>query len=292
MKEKKKVVMIVEDNQNISSFMTSVIKERGYDVSSVSDSSQAFDMFCYMYPDVIVFDSTAKGAEAVIFRSKVRLIPELEFVPFLFLFDPSYLKEDFSFLGMDEYVVTPFQNLDLVTRIDTVLNRFENYSIFMEVDEVCKIFTKRKFMEKLDVDIIKNKRYGNSVTVIMFWLKSSNKEAFAGYDVRHKELLGSIGKIIKESLRSTDYCGRYTLNSFITVLTETDSQRGKIVAERIIEKCEGIIKKMHTVAGDIVTLTAGISQVGESDEYSKNITDRISHALRENGDSESAVLFV
>jgi diguanylate cyclase (GGDEF)-like protein len=76
------------------------------------------------------------------------------------------------------------------------------------------------------------------------------------------KVLINVSKAIKNSLRPTDYAGRYGGEEFIVVLPNTDKEKAKEISESIRKN----IKDIYLKNGNIVTVSGGLY---ENDTYIK-----------------------
>lgn len=101
------------------------------------------------------------------------------------------------------------------------------------------------------------------------------------------EILSNIGELIKGSIRSTDYVGRYGGEEFIIILPETNSDDGYKVAEKVRKKVE-----YQKLLGDDMPLTVslGISTYPDDGVNEEELVEKADQALyysKNNGRNQS-----
>jgi two-component SAPR family response regulator len=98
----------------------------GYAVLTFDDARDALDeMHEGLRPDVIVSDINMPAVDGYEFYRRVRQIPELRGVPFLFLTalgDRASMRKGMA-LGADDYLTKPFQRQELIDAVEVRLRR-------------------------------------------------------------------------------------------------------------------------------------------------------------------------
>ena len=98
----------------------------GYSVLTFDDARDALDeMLDGLRPDVIVSDINMPNLDGYAFYQRVREIPELRGVPFLFLSalgDRASMRKGMA-LGADDYLTKPFQRQELIDAVEVRLRR-------------------------------------------------------------------------------------------------------------------------------------------------------------------------
>lgn len=143
-------------------------------------------------------------------------------------------------------------------------------------DDLTDLFNQRFLSTALDLEIARFRRQATPFSLLFLdvdYLKSIND--------KYGHLVGStviknIGKIIKSSVRNSDYAFRYGGDEFIVVLTGADSKNAFYVAERIRKEVE---KHVFRVEGTVVNVTMSIGVAGYP-EHAQNHEDIIKLADR------------
>lgn len=109
-------ILIVEDENNISSFLSALISSRGYQVLSASCCSDAITMFNSHVPDLTILDLGLPDKDGTHFISTVR---EYSSAPIIVLSargdeDDKVTALD---LGANDYITKPFGSEELMARI-------------------------------------------------------------------------------------------------------------------------------------------------------------------------------
>ncbi|RZD15807.1 MAG: sensor domain-containing diguanylate cyclase [Candidatus Acididesulfobacter guangdongensis] len=114
----------------------------------------------------------------------------------------------------------------------------EAYKELSEIDELTKIGNRRAFDKKLEELLNAADRYGRALSLIMFDIdRFKDVNDGFGHEIGDY-ILKEITKLIKRSLRNTDYFFRYGGEEFMIISPETPLSTAKELAERLRLKIE------------------------------------------------------
>lgn len=123
----------------------------------------------------------------------------------------------------------------------------KNLSISKEIiremsirDELTGFYNRRHLMELLDHEKNRSLRGNTVFTIAMLDIDHFKKVNDTYGHQSGDEVLRTVSTVIYNTMRNTDFCGRYGGEEFVLVLIQTDIKEAMIGAERIrvnIEKC-------------------------------------------------------
>lgn len=117
-----KKILVVDDDANISEVLKLYLVFEGFEVSLAGDGNSALAIFRLEKPDVVILDLMLPGKNGF---EVCQVLREESNVPVLML-TASDAREDklagFKF-GADDYVVKPFDPLEVVARVRALLRR-------------------------------------------------------------------------------------------------------------------------------------------------------------------------
>ncbi|MBL4559824.1 MAG: DNA-binding response regulator [Bacteroidales bacterium] len=118
-----KNILLVEDDPNLGLVLNEFLKMEGFSVSLARDGEKGFESFSKSKFDICLLDCMMPKMDGFTLAKKIRKINQD--IPIIFLTAKS-LKEDklkgFD-LGGDDYITKPFDEDELVRRINAVLKR-------------------------------------------------------------------------------------------------------------------------------------------------------------------------
>jgi len=115
-------ILVVDDDEELSSLLKLVLEGEGYQVSVASDAAGAISKVDGESPDLVVLDITLGRDDGRIVLAKIREKGEL---PVIFISGKGDTADRVLGLrlGADDYIPKPFSPVELVARIETVLRR-------------------------------------------------------------------------------------------------------------------------------------------------------------------------
>jgi signal transduction histidine kinase len=123
----KPIILVVEDEDDLRGSIKEVLQDRGYKVFQAPEGKTALDLLqkADWRPDLIVSDIMMPVMDGYEFFEAVHAVPELRAVPFIFLTARS-AKADIKLgrtMGVDDYLVKPFEPEEFVDAVENKLRR-------------------------------------------------------------------------------------------------------------------------------------------------------------------------
>ncbi|CAN5170744.1 MtrAB system response regulator MtrA [soil metagenome] len=115
-------VMVVDDDAQIAGLIGEILGDEGFSVRVVSDSRQAVEAFTAFQPDLVTLDVMMPSVDGISLCLQLR---KNTAVPILFLSakkDPPDRVVGLR-IGADDYMGKPFDNDELVARVEALLRR-------------------------------------------------------------------------------------------------------------------------------------------------------------------------
>jgi DNA-binding response OmpR family regulator len=118
-------ILIVDDNIAFVLAISESLRFRGYSVSSASDGIEALRQADKTMPDLVLLDIEMPGMDGFRFCQELRSNPRFHTVPVIFMSVRSDLADKLAAyeVGADDYLVKPFDMLELSARLQAVLRR-------------------------------------------------------------------------------------------------------------------------------------------------------------------------
>ena len=138
-------IMIVEDEKPISNLIRLSLTKAGYHCECAYDGLEALDMLERHYPDLILLDIMLPGADGFEILEYVKPLG----IPVIFLTAKGGLADRVNGLrfGAEDYIVKPFEIMELLARIEVVLRRYNKLERMIQILDV-EIDTNARIVKK------------------------------------------------------------------------------------------------------------------------------------------------
>lgn len=147
-------ILVIEDEPEISYTIKRYLEQKDFTVTILSDGIEVVETIKKHEPDLIILDWLLLGKSGLEICADLRKAPATSTIPILML---SSRNEDFEKvtglnIGADDYIAKPFNNSELVTRINALLRRAR------------PLFSKENLVYgDIKIDHEKHKAYKNNV---------------------------------------------------------------------------------------------------------------------------------
>lgn len=118
-------ILIVEDDSDINHLLQKILKTAGYDVMQAYSGTEAKLWMEKTMPDLILLDLMLPGMSGETLLEDIRLNQKSD-VPIIVLSAKTALHDKVSLLknGADDYITKPFEQEEVLARIEAALRRF------------------------------------------------------------------------------------------------------------------------------------------------------------------------
>lgn len=133
-------ILIIEDEININNLIKMNLELVGHTCRQLFDGSRVADTLASDSFDLLILDVMLPGL------SGFEIIKQIEGTPVIFVTAKTGLEDRLRGLrlGADDYIVKPFEVLELVARVDVVLRRSKAHSHCFTFDDIRVDFDSRK----------------------------------------------------------------------------------------------------------------------------------------------------
>lgn len=259
------LILVVDDDSDSRRLLSRSLEHEGYNVEALASGEEALAWMEQKTPSLILLDINMTGISGL--ETLKRMRTRGEYVAVLFISANSRPDDIVAGLdaGADDYIRKPFDIGEVLSRVRAKLRvkdlndelRDANRKLrdLVEIDDLTGLFNMRSLYQKLDHELMRGRRTGRSVAVIMMDL-----DHFKRANDDHDHLFGSyviseVGGLIRSSIRSVDFAARYGGDEFLVVLTETTASGAQLFSERLRKTIED---REFNNGVDMMRLTASL----------------------------------
>ena len=237
--------------------------------------------------DLVLCDVIMPGTDGFRFLNLKHSQPEFAEIPVLMLTGQGGVEAKVKTLGAgaSDYITKPFHDAELIARVkvhvklkilqDEMKEKNERLKELTRIDPLTGLSNRRYFMECFEAEYSRARRHQIPLSYVMMDLDHFKKVNDHYGHVAGDDALILVAKLIEESLRAHDTCGRYGGEEFSMLLPETEPDGAFTVADR----CRQSVADAELVCdGKKVPLgiSLGISTLWPGSEWS--ISDIIRYA--------------
>ncbi|NFE74875.1 response regulator transcription factor [Clostridium botulinum] len=138
-------VLIIEDDEAISNLIKINLSMVGYQSKQLFDGLEAFNLLKEECFDLILMDIMLPGMDGFELMKKIKDLN----IPVIFLTAKNGLADKVTGLksGAEDYIVKPFETVELLARIEIVLRRYSKNSNCIEFEDL-KIYEEERLIKR------------------------------------------------------------------------------------------------------------------------------------------------
>ncbi|MBO5335750.1 MAG: response regulator transcription factor [Lachnospiraceae bacterium] len=165
-------ILIVDDEKPICDLIDINLSAAGYYCKSVQDGMKAIDMIEQEQFDLILLDVMLPGVDGYDIMEYIRPLK----IPVIFITAKHEVKDRVKGLklGAEDYLVKPFDVVELVARVEVVLRRFNKTMQRLEAGDVIVDMEARKVTKAGKPIVLTNKEYG----LLVLFIQNKNVALF------------------------------------------------------------------------------------------------------------------
>lgn len=165
-------ILIVDDEKPICDLIDLNLSASGYRCKSVQDGLMAIDLIEKEAFDLILLDIMLPGADGYDIMEYIRPLK----IPVIFITAKHEVKDRVKGLklGADDYLVKPFDVVELIARVEAVLRRYQKGEKLLSAGEITVDVESRKVTRAGKPVELTNKEFG----LLVLFMKNQNVALF------------------------------------------------------------------------------------------------------------------
>jgi diguanylate cyclase (GGDEF)-like protein len=314
-------ILVVDDDLINLKILSRLLGKDGYQVVAVETGREALIAAQNSSPDLILLDIRMEDMDGYAVCRQLRDNPATSDIPVIFIsaLDQAIDKVKAFDSGGRDYMQKPFHADEVMARVEVHLAlrtaekalQEKNAQLEKEIqarkviedklrylaitDPLTQVFNRRHFFETTIIELERTYRYDKVLSVII-----CDIDYFKGVNDRYGHIAGDqvlceVVKRFQGNLRSSDVLARYGGEEFVILLPETNTQRARLLGERLRAVTENAPIVTDSAS---INITISVGVVGlEASKNEQMITidqllDRADKALyhsKENGRNRVSV---
>ncbi|HEX6174793.1 MAG TPA: response regulator [Candidatus Binatia bacterium] len=123
-----RTIMVVDDNPDIITIVTTILEGKGYQVLSASSGQELLNLLTDRKPDLIILDIMMPEMDGLEVLGRLKAVTETASIPVILLTAKVQYEDVLGGykLGADYYITKPFTSTQLVNGINLLLGESKN----------------------------------------------------------------------------------------------------------------------------------------------------------------------
>jgi diguanylate cyclase (GGDEF)-like protein len=249
---RKNKILVVDDVPVNVQLLTTYLTSVGYEVVTARDGQEALDQVAATLPDLILLDVMMPKLNGFEVCERLKSDPVTRIIPVIMVTALNEIEDKIKATesGADDFVSKPFNKLELLTRVKSLLRikqlhdelsaKVRELELARErlrqlaiTDGLTGLYNHRYFKEHLEQELYRASRHQSRVSVVMVDIDHFKKFNDTYGHPAGDAILRAIARLLKENIRKIDLAARYGGEEFCLVLVETPKSAAVIVAEKV-----------------------------------------------------------
>jgi two-component system cell cycle response regulator len=249
---RKNKILVVDDVAVNVQLLTTYLTSVGYDVLTARDGEEALERVAATQPDLILLDVMMPKLNGFQVCERLKSDPATKVIPVIMVTALNEIEDKIKATesGADDFVSKPFNKLELLTRVKSLLRikqlhddlrakvreleqareRLRQLAI---TDGLTGLYNHRYLKEHLEQELLRAQRHQLHVAVVMLDIDHFKKFNDTYGHPAGDTILRTIARLLKENIRKIDLAARYGGEEFCLVLVETNKIAAAIAAEKV-----------------------------------------------------------
>ncbi|MBU4288072.1 MAG: diguanylate cyclase [Proteobacteria bacterium] len=272
-------ILVIDDSKLIAHVAKNILTKQGHEVLLAQDGETGLDMAKNNEPDLILLDLILPGIDGYGVCQRIKNDSNIADIPVIMLTSKAEHTDKVRGLelGASDYVTKPFDEGELVARVNTHLRIKELHESLQEKnrqllemanrDGLTGLYNHRYFHESVSKDFQRAVRYNESLSCVMFDIDHFKKFNDTYGHQTGDVVLKTLGGLVKKLMRDSDLAARYGGEEFALLLYHTEAKDAYQIAERLRKTVE-----QYKFQAEDLVLSVNIS-VGVASYYHPEISD-------------------
>jgi diguanylate cyclase (GGDEF)-like protein len=253
MNVRRELVLVADDDEDIVRFVEVNLRLEGFEVAIAVDGKEALDHARDMIPDLVLLDIMMPEMDGFEVCQNLRSSTRTKHIPIIMLTAKSLSADKVVGLtsGADDYIIKPFDPIELVARVKSALRR---------VREMRSVNPLTQLPGNVQVQEEVAKRVATGAPFALMYIDLDNFKAFNDHYgfLRGDEAIKTLAQSVEEGLRGNGggFVGHVGGDDFVALVEPDVSEQ---VAKSIISIWDGKISGLY----DPDDLTRGYIEVAD-----------------------------
>ncbi|MDR8017667.1 diguanylate cyclase [Ectopseudomonas guguanensis] len=285
-------VLIVDDDRDLASRYSLVLRDAGMLVEILQDPAQIFDHLRDFNPEVVLLDVNMPYCTGPELAQIIRCNDDWLRIPIIYLSAETDIAKQMNALikAGDDFVTKPISDNALVAAVFSRAQRARLLSDALSRDSLTGLLKHGDIKEQVAIELERALRTGDRASVVMLdidhFKRVNDEHGHAAGD----NVIRALANLLRQRLRRVDSLGRYGGEEFLAVLPDCTPQQAKQIIDEIRERFAEL--RFIADGGEFsCTLSAGVAgtDVHSQAEQLRERADKALYAAKHGGRNQVRV---
>jgi diguanylate cyclase (GGDEF)-like protein len=234
-------ILVVDDDPDIARFVEVNLRSAGYDVSVASDGEQALEKAASLRPDLVLLDVMMPRIDGFEVAQRLRRNPQTASTSIIMLTAKALSTDKVLGLtaGADDYIIKPFDPIELLARVKGTLRRAKE---MRNLSPLTGLPGNIRIQEEIERSVRDDRPFSVLYCDLDNFKAYNDQKGF----VRGDRLIQSTARIIQDAVvefaGSEGFVGHVGGDDFVAVVPPESAED---IAKRIVERFDGAIHEFY-----------------------------------------------
>jgi len=230
-------ILLAQTDKNLSQMLMLLLKSYNYNVIVTNEANQTIKQLEDEFPDIILIDQNLKGDSGIHLSKIIKENFLTSFIPIIILIDRRQLRRQLLDIeqGIDDYIVSPPDPIDLQIRIEIAVKRSRHQFYVNPLTRLPSSNAIEVILRRL-IDL--QQKFSFGYVDIDGFKYFNDKYGYHKGDMVIIQTSRIISRIIKQFGNQGDFVGHIGGDDFVFI---TSCDKEKIIATEIIKEFDRII---------------------------------------------------
>jgi diguanylate cyclase (GGDEF)-like protein len=234
-------ILVVDDDPDIARFVEVNLRSAGYDVSVASDGEQALEKAAALRPDLVLLDVMMPRIDGFEVAQRLRRNPQTASTSIIMLTAKALSTDKVLGLtaGADDYIIKPFDPIELLARVKGTLRRAKE---MRNLSPLTGLPGNIRIQEEIERNVRDDRPFAVLYCDLDNFKAYNDQKGF----VRGDRLIQATARIIQDAVAefagSDGFVGHVGGDDFVAVVPPETAED---IAKRIVERFDGDIHEFY-----------------------------------------------
>jgi diguanylate cyclase (GGDEF)-like protein len=217
-------ILLLDDQALVGTFYKTLLEDEGVEVLAISQAESIMTELESFNPDVFLLDLQMPNISGLEVAKLLRQQAKYDYVPIIFLTADDNINTKLEILqcGADDVIPKSTLSNLIVQQIDSRIQRGQEIRNLASRDSLTGVLNHGQIMDAAANALRLASRHQKPTVLVMIDLDNFKTVNDKYGHLSGDKVLISLGQLLIQSIRDTDYVGRYGGEEFMVVFSDTD----------------------------------------------------------------------